>query len=392
MALYIGFDVHTQQTTFYAINQEKEFFRKGQIDTTEEAYRDFAKSMLLQDPEVSVAMETGTQCRWAAQRLLENGIDAKVYHATEVANLRPKKKQKNDMNDAMELAFGLRNGIYRSEMYMPTDTEYQMRRLCEERLWYVDLATASINKTKNRLRSLGMEIPTTLRTEKAWKSLLEKHRDTELIFYIQLHYKTFCHARETILELEKQMAQLGQERQEELDLLQTIPCVGERTAFAMVAAVGDIKRFPSSSQMASYFGAIPASYDSGDRKISGHITRTGPSYLRRLLCECAWHAIKHTNPLSAYYYSIFARTGNRKKAIVAVMHHIVRIAYQILKTREPFDAKKLRIYQEKLPNIDKWYWRRGVPPQPGPDGSAVNPNPPEPPVKRLKIQKIASEG
>ena len=387
MAMYIGLDVHSQQTTYYAINQEKEFLRKGQIETTAESYLSFAQTMLSCDSVVHVAMETGTQCRWAAQRLKESGIDAKVFHAAEVATLRPKKKQKNDMNDAAELAFGLCTGLYRSEMYMPTDTENSMRRLSEERLWYVDLAASAMNKTKLKLRSLGLDVPKNLRSYKTWEHLLESLQDEELVSYIRRHYKTFCHAREMVQELEEQMEPCRQVRQEEIELLQTIPGVGKQTSFAMVAAVGDIQRFPSAPQLASYCGVIPGSYDSGNRKVSAHITRTGPSYLRRLLCECARHAIKSTNPLSAYYYAIYRRTGSRKKAIVAIMHRIVRIAFQVLKTRQPFDPRKLRIYTEKLANTGSWYWKMGIRPDPEQKEQGKQPEQPESMPKRLKIQK-----
>lgn len=387
MAIYIGFDVHSQQTTYYAINQDQTALRSGQIETTAEAYSAFALEMLKIDPVVEVAMETGTQCRWAALRLKENGLEARVYHATEVAAYRPKKKQKNDLNDAKDMAHGMRNRLYRCEVYMPTDTESWMRKLCEERIGFVDIGIAEINKAKNILRGRGLPVPARLNTLKVWDDLLEKYRRSELYFLLQLHYQTFRHAREMVKLLEEEIVKVRPQREEEIELLETIPCVGKLTAFALVAAIGDVQRFSDSTKISSYFGVVPSSYDSGKRRTTGtHITRTGPSYVRRLLCECAHQSLRSTNPLSAYFYAVYRRSGNRKKAIVAVMHRIVRIAYQVLKTRQPFDAKKLRIFPELIGDNARICWRMGIRPS-REDGIPPIPSTLELPEKPLKIRK-----
>jgi len=387
MAIYIGFDVHSQQTTYYAIDQDQTALRSGQIETTAEAYSAFAREMLKIDPVVEVAMETGTQCRWAALRLQENGLEARVFHATEVAAYRPKKKQKNDMNDAKDMAHGMRNRLYRCEVYMPTDTESWMRKLCEERIGFVDIGTAEINKAKNILRGKGLPVPVRLNTLKVWEDLLEKYRESELYFLLQLHYQTFRHSREMVKLLEEEIVKVRPQREEEIELLETIPCVGKLTAFALMAAIGDVHRFSDSAKLSSYFGVVPSSYDSGKRRTTGtHITRTGPSYVRRLLCECAHQAMRSTNPFSAYYYAVNRRSGNRKKAIVAVMHRIVRVAYQVLKTRQPFDAKKLRIFPELIGDNTKICWRMGIRPSKE-DGIPPIPSTLELPQKPLKIRK-----
>lgn len=387
MAIYIGFDVHSQQTTYYAIDQDQAVIRSGQIETTELAYAAFAREMLVLAPVVEVAMETGTQCRWAAQRLRENGLDARVFHATEVAAYRPKKKQKNDMNDAKDMAHGLRNRLYRSEVYMPTDTESWMRKLCEERIGFVDIGTAEINKAKNILRGKGLPVPKKLNTLKVWESLLEQHRGSELFFLLQLHYQTFRHAREMVNLLEEQMEKVRPARKEEIELLETIPCVGKLTAFALVAAIGDVQRFSDSAKISSYFGVVPSSYDSGNRRTTGtHITRTGPAYVRRLLCECAHQAMRSANPFSAYFYTVMRHSGNRKKAIVAVMHRIVRVAFQVLKNRQPFDAQKLRIFPELVGDNTRICWRMGVRPS-GVEDAIPTPATPDPPERPLKFRK-----
>jgi len=86
--------------------------------------------------------------------------------------------------------------------------------------------------------------------------------------------------------------------------------------------------------------------------------------MRKLLCQCAQQARKGTNPLAAYYYAVLGRSGSAKKAIVAVMHRIARIAFQMLKTRKRFDAGRLTIHSELDLKTGKPVWRMGHEPEP----------------------------
>jgi len=68
------------------------------------------------------------------------------------------------------------------------------------------------------------------------------------------------------------------------------------------------------------------------------------------------------------------------------MHRIVRVAFQVLKTRQPFDAHKLRIFPELIGDNTRICWRMGVRPSGGEDAIPA-PATPEPPEKPLKIRK-----
>jgi transposase len=113
--------------------------------------------------------------------------------------------------------------------------------------------------------------------------------------------------------------------------LQTIPGVGQRAAEVLLAEIGpDMSVFPTAAHLSSWAGMSPGNNESGGKRRSGHTTK-GSRWLRTLLVQAAWAAshTKHTY-LAAQYRRLAARRG-RKRALVAVGHTILVIAYHILK-------------------------------------------------------------
>ena len=75
---------------------------------------------------------------------------------------------------------------------------------------------------------------------------------------------------------------------ERVQLLQTIPGVGRKTAEVVVAYVDDPHRFQNARQVSSYAGLVPKRYQSGTMDRHGKIHKRGPRLLRRALVEAAW--------------------------------------------------------------------------------------------------------
>lgn len=64
------------------------------------------------------------------------------------------------------------------------------------------------------------------------------------------------------------------------------------SALALLAEVGDFRRFESPRQLMAYVGLVPREYSSGGKEKRGGITKTGNGQVRRLLVEAAW-AYRH---------------------------------------------------------------------------------------------------
>jgi transposase len=84
------------------------------------------------------------------------------------------------------------------------------------------------------------------------------------------------------LEIARVEARLREETKdiEDIERLQTIPAVGEWTAIAIYAWVGDIKRFSNARELCSYVGMVASVSQSGNSSCYGSITKLGTKSLR----------------------------------------------------------------------------------------------------------------
>ena len=108
------------------------------------------------------------------------------------------------------------------------------------------------------------------------------------------------------------------------DELRKIPGVGLLTAMTFLTEMGDLTRFKNRRQVGAYLGLCPASFESGEStNRKGHITRQGPSRLRRMLCQAAWSSLSRDPEASATYERIKGGKAQRnKKALVALMRKL----------------------------------------------------------------------
>jgi transposase len=120
---------------------------------------------------------------------------------------------------------------------------------------------------------------------------------------------------------------------EAVELLDSIPGVGAQVAQTIIAEIGvDMDRFPSDGHLASWAGLCPGNNESAGKRKSGKTTK-GSKFLRTALVEAAWAAMHAKGTyLQAKYRRLVKRLG-AKKALVAVGHTILRLAYHLLKRR-----------------------------------------------------------
>ena len=121
-----------------------------------------------------------------------------------------------------------------------------------------------------------------------------------------------------------------------LALLMTIPGVDRRTAEVIVAEIGtDMARFPTAGHLASWAGLCPGNNESAGKHFSGK-TRKGSRWLRTTLSQAANAAARSKGTyLAAHYARIKGRRGH-KRAIVAVAHSILVIAWHLLTRNQPY--------------------------------------------------------
>ena len=118
---------------------------------------------------------------------------------------------------------------------------------------------------------------------------------------------------------------------ETLARLATIPGVDLVTAWTLLAELGsDMSVFASPGHAAAWAGLCPGNHESAGKRLSNR-TRKGNRWLRRALCQAAWAVTRKKNCyLAAFFYRKAGKHGIRK-AIVATAHHLLLIAFCILR-------------------------------------------------------------
>src|SRR5262249_16119192 len=134
----------------------------------------------------------------------------------------------------------------------------------------------------------------------------------------------------------------------EMRRLMTLPGVSFVTAAALMAAIGDVARFPSARHLVAYLGLNPRVRQSGlARARHGRISKQGPGEARHLLVEAAWHAARTTGPLRAFAERIKAKRG-ANLATVAAARKLVVIAWHMLSRGEDYAFSRPSLAREKI--------------------------------------------
>jgi transposase len=135
--------------------------------------------------------------------------------------------------------------------------------------------------------------------------------------------------------------------------LMTIPGIDVVTAAALVAAIGDIRRFASSRQLVAYLGLDPKVRQSGSEPARhGTISKRGDARARHVLVEAAWTATRTPGPLRAFGERIRARRG-KQIAAVAVARKIATIAWHMLTRGEDYAFARPSLTRGKLRRLER---------------------------------------
>ena len=122
-----------------------------------------------------------------------------------------------------------------------------------------------------------------------------------------------------------------------VQLLESAPGVGPRTAEAIVAHLHQPERFQNGKQVSAYVGLAPRQFQSGETDRRGRITRRGPALLRKLLVECAWVMLRYNGWARAVYQRLtHGGKTHKKQAIVAVARKLVVRCWAMLRDQQPW--------------------------------------------------------
>jgi len=313
-----------------------------------------------------VAMESTGEYWKPVFNILENNFEVLLVNAQHIKSVPGRK---TDIKDAEWIADLLRHGLLKAS-FIPPVGQRELRELTRYRTTFVQEKATLVNRIQKVLESANIKLASVASnvvgvsgramlaaiiegkatpTEMAdlSKGRLREKRDAlikALEGQVKSHHRfvlteLLCQIDsldETIARFDQQIEEYCRPFEEMVTLLDTIPGVARQTAEVIVSEIGvDMSRFESADHLAAWAGVAPGNNESAGKRLSGK-TRRGNKALGVALNQAA-HAAAHMKNtyLSAQYHRLAGRRG-QKRAIVAVSHSILVIAYHMIQRKEPY--------------------------------------------------------
>jgi transposase len=314
--------------------------RPGRVDRCERLRRGQFLEFFAQQPAATVFMEACGSAHYWARRIEQLGHRVVLLPPHQV---RPYvKRNKTDRTDAKGILEASRNEDIRP-VPIKTVPQQELTSLHRMRQGWMTERTARMNALRGLLRELGVFIPVGAENVVPTVWALIEDADAELPDALR---PVFAEACQEIRQIEGRIKLV--ERQLEalapqlpaVDHLLSIPGIGLLTATALVAFIGDVRRFPSGRHLASYLGLTPREFSSGLKRYLGRISKRGDGYLRCLLIHGARSVLHHARNKQPDRFRTWAhklaKTHVHNKAAVAVANKLARLVWAVWSRQQPY--------------------------------------------------------
>jgi transposase len=317
--MYIGIDLHRRSSHVSAFDDEGTEILSRRVTNDPEVLRALFQQL---GSESKVALEAAFGWEWLADLLAEEGLELHLAHPRHTKAIAAA-RVKTDAVDARTLAHLLRADLL-PEAYISPPALREQRELIRHRIALTRVRTALKNRVHALLARRGIRYGRAELFGKAGRRFLA---ELELPIGARSRLESLL---ALIAHLDTEIAEAGREIDRRADddprvaVLRQIPGVGAFIASLVIAEVGEITRFPSARQLASWAGLTPRVRNFGDRIRLGSISHEGSPYLRWALIQAAQRAAHLPGPLQASFERIKHRRGP-KVAKVAVAREILTL-------------------------------------------------------------------
>jgi transposase len=342
---YIGLDVHQRLTTVVWLDSETGEMSEAYEVPTAELTDHLAG--LAGDPKRAV-LEAGTQSHFLARRLMTLGLEVRVVHPFRVRRLFEALYglKKTDKIDARGLALALADGyLEHAEVWVAEPEIHELRALTRTRLQLVECNVRLRNSIRQTVGQEGGVCPYRDLTGPGateWLDEFTQGLPEPIRFALAAQRAALAGLVGQIKALSARIAQLVKARTD-VALLETIPGIGTETAAAIVAEIGDIRRFKTAAALRGYSGLVPRVDQTAGRLRTGPLTKRGNRRLRRIMILAAQHfvQVKASRDLSLrkwYAAQVFRHGPNPAK--VAVARRLLNIIFALLRDGTAFEASR----------------------------------------------------
>lgn len=335
-ALYAGIDLHSnKQVVVLTDAEDRVVYRKrlcNELDVVLEALLPFSDSLQ------GVVVESTYNWYWLVDGLVDHGYRVHLAHTGAIEQYSGL-KYADDTSDAHWLANLLRLAIL-PEGYIYPKEERAVRDLARKRSGLVRQRTANVLSVKNILtRNTGRSM-----SASGVKRLTDEGVDTMGIgegpaLSIKSTLAVVRCIEEQIAILEKTILQRVRLREGFRNLL-SVSGIGSILALTIMLEAGDIRRFETVGDFASYARCVGSAHFSNGKKKGKGNTNNGNKYLGWAFIEAANFAIRYDDTIQRYYQR---KSGEAKHMLVAkksVAHKLARACYHILRDQTVFDVRR----------------------------------------------------
>ena len=338
---FIGIDVHKKQWTLSITTMNMLLKKRLSIDPSPLGLLIYMQKHYPHG-NYYAAYESGFSGFWAARQLNNLGIKCMVIHPSDVPSSQKERLNKNDRIDSRKLSRSLSNGDL-IPIYIPEKVAEEYRYLNRHRLRMVKDQTRIKNRIKSTLHQFGIQIPLRYE-ERRWAGafinwLLSIKFDTE---YAQFAYEDLIdqcvQIRTRITKQLKKMRNMSKEVAPFnviIPLLLTVPGIGFISAITLATEIVDMNRFKTLENLASYVGLVPSIQSSDETEITYGISTRRNKFLRSILIEAAWKAVK-IDPALTMKFNKLSRRMPRNKAIVRIAKRLLSRIRYVWNNQKPY--------------------------------------------------------
>ncbi len=347
---YIAVDLHRAYVMVGAVNARQEVVlppRRIELD----AWPRWARAHLRKTDALVVE---STSNAWDFYDQVAPLVGRAVVANPRLVKLIASARVKTDKVDTLALARLLAAHLI-PEVWVPPLAVREARGLLAHRWHLVETRTMTTNRLHSVLQRHNLPAPKGnpfSAAHRAWWETLPLSPTEKL--RVRQDLDTLAHLGRHIAELEDEVYRLSttQPWATQLPFIIQLPGFSVLLAMTLLAAIGDISRFPRPKQLVGYSGLGASVHSSGQTHRTGHITKTGRRELRWALVEAAWSAVRY----SPHWKAEFKRLSSRMPenvAIVAIARKLLVAIWYVLSRQV---ADKHADEQRVAAKFMRWSW------------------------------------
>lgn len=334
--LYAGIDLHSNNNVIVIVDHEgNQVYRKRMCNNLEWVSRSLSS---YQERLSGVVVESTYNWYWLVDGLINLGY---TLHLANVGAIQKYSglKYADDESDARWLADMLRLGIL-PEGYIYPKEDRAIRDLLRKRAHLVRQQTSNVLSIKNILtRNTGSSIKINIARDLSDEAIDEMFSDANIALSIKTSAHVLRSQKEQIAIIEKAALEQVQLRDAFKHLL-SVTGIGRILALTIMLETGDIHRFPTVGDYASYARCVGSVHTSNGKKKGKGNTKNGNRYLSWAFAESAAFAIRYEPKIQRYYQRKKDSGKHQMAARGAVAHKLANACYHMLWNNTDFDVYK----------------------------------------------------